>query len=314
MDITNKLDIIRLNTSSYQGEEYQRIEKEELEKKFPLNYKSIVDPNKEHILITNSNTSIESLNITNKTKLIIHPNSGYDNFSFEFVKECPCPILIGNEIRMNAVVNYTISALLEHIGNIPQSKSWDKNRKWNRLLLEDRKIQLIGNGHIGEKVNQIISSLGGKLNIFDPFKGYTNLDTSGADIIILCASLNPTSHHILNSKVLSSIAKDALIINGARGALIDQKALIEHLKKNPNSFAYLDVFEEEPFDDNEFSGITNMYRSSHIAGVHKNLNSNLLNFQCKILASYFSSNTIEKFKNSNKSSLLSERLNEDFLI
>ncbi len=314
MDTLNKLDVIRMSTSSYQGEDFEEIERNTLEAKFNIQYKKEVDSSTKHILITNSNTDTSKLPISDRTQLIIHPNSGYDNFSRDFVKDCPCPIITGNEIRMNAVVNYTITALLEHLNKLVHQPKWDRSRIWNRSLIEMKNILIIGHGHIGKRVKTIVEALGGSPNIFDPFKGYQDLDFESIDIVLLCASLNPTSHKIINAKALEKVSKDLLIINGARGKLIDQKVLIQFLKENQDSFAYLDVFEEEPYLEDEFKGITNMCRTSHIAGVHNQLNSNIIKFECKIIESFLNTHDIEEFKSINRDSLLQEKIRDGYLI
>ncbi|WP_372655401.1 NAD(P)-dependent oxidoreductase [Halobacteriovorax sp.] len=314
MDTFNKLDIIRISTSSYQGEDFADKEKNALETQFKIQYKAKADKSIDHILITNSNTDTSKLSVSNKTKLIIHPNSGYDNFSLDFVKNCPCPIIIGNEIRMNAVVNYTTAALLDYLNKLTHQPAWDNSRIWNRSLLESKNILILGNGHIGSKVKSIVESLGGLPKIYDPFKGYQELDFENVDVILLCASLNPTSHKIINEKALNKVSKDLLIINGARGKLIDQDALKKFLKANKESFAYLDVFENEPYAESDFKDITNMCRTSHIAGVHNQLNSNIIKFECKIIESFLESRDIEEFKSTNRESLLQNRISDGYLI
>jgi len=314
MDTSNKIDIIRLNTSSYQGEDFHQREKEELESKFPVSYQSEVNPSRDHILITNSYSNIDSLDLNEKTKLIIHPNSGYDNFHLDIVQNSPCPIIIGNEIRMNAVVNYTISCLLKHLNKLSSSKEWDSTRTWNRILPENLKILVIGHGHIGEKVTSILKSLGASPSIYDPYKGYTELDNNGAQVVLVCASLNPKSKALIDKSFLDALDSNALIINGARGKIIDQNALIDFLKLNKESFAYLDVFEKEPYSRGEFSDLNNISPTSHIAGVHNSLNFDIIKFECKILESYFSSPSREDFERENQAALLQNRIRENFLI
>ena len=314
MDTTSKIDIIRMSTSSYQGEDFQEREKEALQQLVSVNYKDKINPTKPHILITNSNTRINELSVNENTKLIIHPNSGYDNFDLDFVRESPCPIIIGNEIRMNAVVGYTISALMNHLGKISSVKEWDKSRLWDRDLLEDKRILIIGLGHIGSKVRTIIESLGGSPFIHDPFVGHNELDFKDVDVILLCASLNPKSKNIINAKALAQVSPNLTIVNGARGELIDQQALIEFLRTNSNSYAALDVFEKEPFIDRDFSELKNVCLTSHIAGVHNQLNSNIIKFEYRIIESFLSINTIDKFKEINKKSLLQARVKDGFLI
>jgi hydroxypyruvate reductase 1 len=67
-----------------------------------------------------------------------------------------------------------------------------------------------------------------------------------ADCVSLHASLNKSTHHLINTERLALMKKDAILVNTSRGPLVDEAALAVHLQKNPLFRAALDVFEEEP--------------------------------------------------------------------
>ena len=99
-----------------------------------------------------------------------------------------------------------------------------------------------------------------------------------ADAIIMACSLNDTSRHMINADIMPSLKKDVVIINGARGPLVEQSSLLAFLKTNELAYAYLDVFEKEPFDSADFENMANVGLTSHIAGVHECLDDGILNF------------------------------------
>jgi len=68
-------------------------------------------------------------------------------------------------------------------------------------------------------------------------------------------------------------------------AEVDESSLKNYLLTNPDSFAYLDVFEKEPFEK-EWHGFPQIWKTSHIAGVEKNLDSKILDFEKKVIQDF----------------------------
>lgn len=320
--------LVRLNSSPYQRIEFFEEEKllaqkwnlqylywdsqnERLPGQLPLPYKG------EYILISNTHTLPELLpeEVLAETKLWIHSNSGYDNFSVPWLKAQKFPVITGNPIRRDAVVEYILGCLISHFSLASHQKSWEKQRTWDRELLSQKNILIIGKGLIGQKLGQALKPIGKKVSYYDPFKG-NNEDlielASGHSVVLLAASLNPTSEKIVNKTFLEALPSNFLLINASRGALINQEALIDMLMQRPNAFAYLDVFEREPFG-NEFEGLKNIHCTSHIAGVSKNLSQDMLKFEDEVLSAFFL-NSPEDFLEEYKELNLINRCDKDYLI
>jgi D-3-phosphoglycerate dehydrogenase len=315
MAINKKYQIIRKDISSYQGHNFAALEKKHLEIIPEVQYSDEENPDLKKIYITNSNSTLEDLEQRDDLALIIHPNSGYDNYPVNFVKNVNCPIIVGNKIRMNAVVSYIMSALFSHTNKIPSSAEWDHSRKWSRTLLSERKILIIGNGHIGKRVELMLKTLSCSPRIYDPFKGHNDLDPTDVEIVIMACSLNPTSEKIVSKEFLSKLAPYYLFINAARGACVDQDALCDSLLSNKRAYAYLDVFEKEPFGKSQFIGIKNIELSSHVAGVHNSLNTSILNFEWNVINDFVHKCAdLDEFKKKYADSILQNKISDDFLI
>lgn len=249
------------------------------------------------ILISNTlfdfkKTNIKELNKT--TKLIIHPNSGYDNFPVDFVEESQFPIIVGNPIRAHAVAQYSFSALLQRYQNIQKHSEWQSGRNWPRPLLSSLNILIIGKGHIGSILEKMCSAFEANPDFLDPDKNL-HITDKVYDVIILATSLNKTSKGLVNQKFLDKHLKsDGTIINGARGKLIDSNSLINFLGTNPNSWAFLDVFEIEPEGISSFSKLSNVTTTSHIAGVSIDLDDKMIGFEKEILSSFLNGDNLEE--------------------
>jgi D-3-phosphoglycerate dehydrogenase len=87
---------------------------------------------------------------------------------------------------------------------------------------------------------------------------------SRSDYVSINCSLNPTSYHLVNAETLGFCKPSAVLINTARGPIVDQNALIDALKENRIRGAALDVFEEEPLpDDSPLLSMSQVLLSPH---------------------------------------------------
>ncbi|MCF8059506.1 MAG: hypothetical protein K9K67_09430 [Bacteriovoracaceae bacterium] len=294
--------IIRLDASPYQQTSFFYKEKEVAEK-YGCRYLFADSKNRylpwplsseypgPYILISNTHTSFDRLpkELLENTNLLIHGNSGYDNFYCEEVLSWNFPVILGNPIRVPAVTEYILSHLFSRFGVSPHQKAWDKDRKWDRDLLCDQNVLIVGRGLIGEQVAKSLSPLVQKLSFIDPYKLPETATLSELlphhRIVILTCSLNEKNHHLLGPQELLSMPKHFILINSARGPLIDEGALIDTLKIRPKAFAFLDVFEKEPFEK-QFKNLTNIHLTSHIAGVSGNLDQRLLDYIDQVIHTF----------------------------
>ena len=302
-----KLTIKRTSTSPYFSPSFKDLEIESLGPYvdiLPSESRIATD-----ILITNTHTNFDLLSdeqIKN-LKLVIHPNSGYDNFSLDFVKGLKAPIIIGSTIRAQAVSQYILSALLGHYSPISHHNQWDDQRKWPRKLISDLKITIIGHGHIGKILHNTLSSMVKDLTVYDPFQNLTQLNHQNSDVVILACGLNSKSRHIINKNFLNAIKESSLIINAARGELIKTNDLINFLKANDEAYAVLDVFEKEPNDFFDFKGLTNIKLTSHIAGVYENIDLHTINFETIVIKDFLELTRFD-FKNKYQNMILQNKL------
>ncbi len=310
-------NIIRLKTSSYFKSNFLSLEKQNIENKFNgLKYFFEAIPKNQfpNIILSNTHVNYDELTIDllKNTALIIHANSGWDNLPFS-LSQYDMPIIVGNEIRKNAVSEYILSALFKHFSSIPFNKNWDKDRVWNKNLLFEKNILIMGYGHIGEIVFQALKPICKNLMIYDPFKGQDQLPNETIDVLIPLMSLNPISQNLIDHDFLKKLSPDAVIINAARGKLIKELDLIQFLKNNPNSFAYLDVFDREPNDFTQFENLNNIATSSHIAGVFNNIDNMTIEFETRVIEDFLVKEQKEFLKIYKKSNL-KEKIHQDFFL
>jgi len=117
-------------------------------------------------------------------------------------------------------------------------------------------VGVVGTGKIGAIFSQIMSGFGCKLLGHDKYENpeckqlgmrYVPLEglLSNSDIISLHCPLTPETHHMINADTIALLKPHAMLVNTSRGALVDTRALIPHLKQCRTCAICLDVYEEE---------------------------------------------------------------------
>lgn len=311
-----KYQIIRYGLSSYLKPTFLKEEIQALStiKSVKFIKETDFNPKLPLIILTNSQTQIQDIpcEMMSKKTLILHPNSGYDNFSYKFVKDFKGQIVIGNEIRKKAVSNYILSCLYQHSSNIPFNTQWDVKRQFPRSL-SVKNVLIIGKGHIGNTLEMVLKNNEMfTLHFFDPYKGLKKIKKIKYDYIVLVSSLNPTSFQMINSTFLKNYCHSkSCIINPARGELIEELALKNYLQKNKFAFAFLDVFHQEPKGITFFKTLKNVKLSSHIAGVYSHLDQAIIQFEYSVIKDYIQS---KNFKKKYKQSLLKNKIHGTILV
>lgn len=189
----------------------------------------------------------------NSLKYIIVPHVGYEWVDINEARNRAIKVLNCPTQNSDAVANLTIALIFAVTRKIVDANISLRNGKWDQRKykgteLKNKMIGIIGNGNIGKKVGQITKLLGMHVKHVDSKTSKKELDNliTSSDIISLHVPLNNKTRHLLNERRLKSMKKGSYIINTARGALIDQKALIRLLKSNHFAGVALDVFEHEP--------------------------------------------------------------------
>jgi len=196
-------------------------------------------------------------------------------------------ILVTNTPGANAdsVAELTIGLMVSLIRHIPQSVGrvraelvWGEARHTGRGL-KGKILGLIGIGKIGERVAKIATSLGMEVIAYDPGLSGKKIRSRGAsptkfdvlltvaDIISLHAPHISTTNHLIGPKAIAKMKKGAFLVNTARGALVDEKALTCAVSSGRLGGAALDVLEREPPDfTTSIFKAPNVIITPHMAG------------------------------------------------
>ena len=155
-----------------------------------------------------------------------------------------------------------------------------KSGKWEKIpgkALSECTLGVIGVGNIGKAVVRRVQAFGMKvfgndiIDVDHVFLAETGLEMTtlqsllaNSDFVSIHCDLNPTSYHLINGDTLALMKPNAVLINTARGHIVDEKALIEALQAKRLAGAALDVFEFEPLPhDNPLMKMDNVMLAPH---------------------------------------------------
>ncbi len=237
------------------------------------------------ILITKENPVDENMieAFPDSLKLIIEAGTGYNNIDIAAARRkgitvCNIPAYSTENVSELAIMFLLMcsSTMQKQVSMLERG---DKSNFTSYLQVPHHEVYqktlgIIGEGRIGSRVISVSRALGMKILIYTrtPKEDtedirHVDLDTllKGSDYISLHCPLTPQTRHLINKEKLSLMKKTACIINTSRGALIDEKALIETLKNKEIAMAALDVQEVEPLpEDSELFDLDNVILTPHI--------------------------------------------------
>lgn len=210
-------------------------------------------------------------------KVISRVGVGWDNVDRQAAKELGIQVFRAAGILSQAVAELTIGLILSALRSITSNDRMIRRGQWQKQmggLLQDKIVGIIGLGNIGKRVGELVTAFGARVIFYDPepinvpWAQAVSLKEllDQADIITIHASGKET---ILGAKELRSVCKRGIIlINTARGELIDEAALHECLVDGQVGFACLDVFEDEPYCG-PFCSLENVILTPHIGSYAK---------------------------------------------
>lgn len=185
-----------------------------------------------------------------------------------------------------SVAELVLGEILLLMRNVPQANAEVHRGVWNKSATgayeaRGKKLGIIGYGHIGSQLSIIAESLGMQVFFYDienklPLgnaQQMRSLDDllSSCDVISLHVPENASTKNLINAQRLAKFKDGAILINAARGTVVDIDALADALKTGKVRGAALDVFPEEPASiDEEFvsplRGLDNVLLTPHIGG------------------------------------------------
>jgi D-3-phosphoglycerate dehydrogenase / 2-oxoglutarate reductase len=217
-------------------------------------------------------------------KVVVRYGIGVDNVDLEAARARGIIVCNIPSYCIDEVADHTFAFAMALARQIPTIDQRVRGKLWSntppRPMLASRQMNFItvGFGRVARAVLERAQACKFNIATCDPYlaghvdlpMGVRNLEMgqalATADILSLHAPLTEATHHMMNANTLSALKPTSLLINTARGGLVDGVALAEALNKGQLAGAGLDVFEQEPLpNDHPLRECANALLTSHVA-------------------------------------------------
>ena len=224
-----------------------------------------------------------------KLKMIQRTGVGTEMLDKEAIKRRNIPVYVNAGVNARSVAEHAVTLILNCLKNIPLISSRVKNGIWKKQEtgvscneLFGKTVALVGMGAIGRLVASMLNAFGAHIIYTDIFRLTEEQENAlgisyrssfeellpEADILSFHCPLTEDNQKILNARTISMMKDGVIVVNTARGKLIDENALSDALVSGKIRAAGLDVHYEEPLsEDNPFKTMDNVVLTPHIAGL-----------------------------------------------
>ncbi|MCP2520836.1 NAD(P)-binding domain-containing protein [Candidatus Aminicenantes bacterium AC-708-M15] len=236
-------------------------------------------------IIVRSATKVTSrvIDAAENLKIIVRAGIGLDNIDLEAAEKKGIKVTNTPAATTISVAELTMGLMLSAVRNIAQANMSMKNHKWEKKLfmgteLYEKTLGIVGFGRIGKEVARRALAFGMKILVYDIIKIETDLDVkqvsfeellSNSDIITLHIPLTEDTRHIISEKEFNLMKDGVILINIARGGVVDEKALLNALNSGKVKTAAIDVWEKEPTDNFELVDHPNVIALPHLGASAK---------------------------------------------
>jgi D-3-phosphoglycerate dehydrogenase len=238
-----------------------------------------------HALVVRSDTKVTAERIANAPQLTVigRAGTGVDNIDVDAATRRGIAVLTAPGANTVSTAEHTVALLLALLRRIPLAAQSMQEGRWDRKRfagseLAGKRLGVIGLGRIGARVARIAKAFGMQIAAYDPFLTVERAEELGveslalddvlrtADVVTLHLPLSDETRHLMNRERLALMKPGAVVINAARGGLIDDQALVDAIEAGALAGAALDVFDPEPLPaESPLRGSERILLTPHLA-------------------------------------------------
>jgi lactate dehydrogenase-like 2-hydroxyacid dehydrogenase len=227
---------------------------------------------------------------------------GYDNIDAEEAGRRGITVTNTPDVLNDEVADLTLGLLLATIRHIPQADRYLREGRWLErpypltTTLRGRKVGIIGLGRIGKAIAKRVEAFGVEVMYHGrsrqegvPYAYHPTVTSlaEACDVLIAITPGGAETRHLINAEVLRALGPDGILINVARGSVVDERALIEALQNRTILAAGLDVFEDEPRVPGELIAMDHVVLLPHVASASVHTRNAMGQLVVDNLASWF---------------------------
>ncbi len=237
-------------------------------------------------------------------KVIGRPGVGVDNVDVKAATELGIPVVIAPGANTRSVAECAFTMMLTAAKDMVRADrelrkgNWAMRSEYRAYELYGKTLGLIGYGHIGSILASLCQAIGMSVMVYDPFVKPEKVEAEGykycatidpiveqADVISLHVPLTDETRNLIAKPQLARMKENTILINCARGGIINEADLKEGLEKHQIMAACLDVFDHEPLSpDDPLLTLDNVIVYPHMAGQTREAASNVATAAAKGVA------------------------------
>jgi D-3-phosphoglycerate dehydrogenase len=281
----------------------------------PNELKSIIDDYDGILIRSATKLTADMLENCSNLKVIGRAGVGVDNVDLDIATKNKILVMNTPLGNLEATAELTVGlmfSLYRHIHNANASThegKWEK-AKFMGTELKGKTLGIVGFGNIGQRVAEICKVIGMQiltnsnsasdavLNSFGAKKVSTEELISSSDVLSLHTKLNDQTKNMLNKESIATMKSSSVIINCARGGLINESDLKDALNNDVIAGAAIDVYETEPATENVMFGAKNLLLTPHLGASSKEAQSNVAIDVANQVADFLKENKIVNNVNS----------------
>ena len=281
----------------------------------PNELKSIIDGYDGILIRSATKLTSDVLENCSNLKVIGRAGVGVDNVDLDVATKNKILVMNTPLGNLEATAELTVGlmfSLYRHIHNANASThegKWEK-AKFMGTELKGKTLGIVGFGNIGQRVAEICKAIGMQiltnsnsasdevLNSFGAKKVSTDELISSSDILSLHTKLNEQTKNMLNKESIATMKSSSVLINCARGGLINESDLKDALNSDVIAGAAIDVYETEPATENVMFGAKNLLLTPHLGASSKEAQSNVAIDVANQVADFLKENKIVNNVNS----------------
>ncbi|NPA94701.1 MAG: phosphoglycerate dehydrogenase [Thermodesulfobacteria bacterium] len=257
-------------------------------------------------LVIRSSTKVtpELLEHAKKLKVVGRAGTGLDNVDIEACNKKGVVVMNTPGGNTNSAAEHTIAMMMAMSRHIPQATMSMKAGKWEKKKFMGQEVAgktlgIIGSGRIGAIVAQLAKGLKMKVVAYDPYMNpemaeklgieLVDLDTllSRADYVSVHTPLTDETKGMLNKELFDKMKDGAMVLNCARGGIVNEADLYDALTSGKLAAAALDVFEKEPTTlENPLLGLDNFICTPHLGASTREAQENVAVAVARQIADY----------------------------
>ena len=214
-------------------------------------------------------------------EIVAHFGVGYDPVDVATAAKQGIVVTNTPDVLTEEVADTALGLLLMTVRELGQAEKWLRSGQWGKkgdyrltpMTLRDRRVGIVGLGRIGKAIARRCEAFGLQVSYFGrtaqkgvAFKHYSNLVEMASDVdtLIIVIPGGAATKNIVNAEVLEALGPRGVVVNVARGSVVDETALIRALKEKKIKAAGLDVFWNEPNINPELMKLDNAVLLPHV--------------------------------------------------